>query len=403
MMSLYAESGEAPLKSRRSQLIMQYYARTLQLRTSAAYPYVQQAQDEHDQNYLVNNTASLIRQNLNHLNLNISTLPFKFSDQPTWQINPNILCTKHDYPKKDSCNSHTMRHYFNDHISQHHGHQFPIYTDGSKSKMGVGCSAASLRGCIKMKLMAESSIFTAELYGLLCALKITESIHQEEFILLCDSRSALSVLLHYDSTHPLISRIVRYVIKLQRMNKKIQFCWCPSHVDIPGNEKADKMAVEAASQNTPITNVKIPYRDWYTIIKRKVRDMWREEWSNVNTNKLRSMKETVDCWTSSNQSNRKHSIILTRLRIGHAKLTHQHLMENREQPYCDDCIVPLSMKHIIAECPSHSDIRRRIYPEATQEPNETMKLILTESQDQPYDFHRLLEYIRQIGILDELI
>ena len=400
MMSLYAESGEAPLKSRRSQLIMQYYARTLQLQTSAIYPYVQHVQET---NHIKATPANLIKQNLNKLNLDITTLSFKFSDQPTWQINPHILCTNHDYPKKDSCHSHTMRGFFNEHMRQHHSHQFPIYTDGAKNETGVGCSAASLRGCIRMKLMPESSIFTAELCGLLCALKIVESINQQEFIIFCDSRSALSITMHYDSTHSLISKIIRYCLKLKRMNKKVQFCWCPSHVDIPGNEKADKMATEVATSNCQVINQKTPYRDWYSIIKRKVREAWSEEWRDVEANKLRTLKETIDCWPSSNQPNRKLSIILTRLRIGHTKLTHQYLMENREQPYCEDCIVPLTVKHVVAECPSFSDIRRRIYPTTSEDHIATMRTILTENPHQQYEANKLLQFIREAGIHDEII
>ena len=56
--------------------------------------------------------------------------------------------------------------YFADHMSQFHTENFFIYTDGSKSDDGFGCSAVSLRGSKQMKLMAESSIFTAELCGL---------------------------------------------------------------------------------------------------------------------------------------------------------------------------------------------------------------------------------------------
>ena len=40
MESLYAESGEQSLGKRRLQMLILYFARTLQLESSAVYPYV---------------------------------------------------------------------------------------------------------------------------------------------------------------------------------------------------------------------------------------------------------------------------------------------------------------------------------------------------------------------------
>ena len=78
-----------------------------------------------------------------------------------------------------------------------------------------------------MKLMKQSSIFTAELCGILCGLKIVSRIHDCEFVIFCDSRSALHVVEHYDSTHPLICKIVRWLIRLERKKQKSTFLLVP--------------------------------------------------------------------------------------------------------------------------------------------------------------------------------
>ena len=34
-------------------------------------------------------------------------------------------------------------------------------------------------------------------------------------------------------------------------------------------------------------------------------------------------------------------------------LTHDFLMEGGHQPFCDDCLVSLTFKHIVLECPNY--------------------------------------------------
>ena len=56
---------------------------------------------------------------------------------------------------------------------------------------------------------------------------------------------------------------------------------------------------------------------------------------------------------------RRWETILCRLRIGHTRLTHGFLMSGGRQPYCDDCRVPLTVKHIIIQCPKFRSLRNR--------------------------------------------
>ena len=64
----------------------------------------------------------------------------------------------------------------------------------------------------------------------------------------------------------------------------------------------------------------------------------------------------VDCsgtnWSSSCQQNQFHEVILSRLCIGHTRLTH-HLLRGDEPPLCDDCFAPLTVCHFLTECPTY--------------------------------------------------
>ena len=181
-----------------------------------------------------------------------------------------------------------MKRYFVEHGDQFHRHQSHIYTDGSKLDGGVGSAAVSASCTKSVKLLRESSIFTAELCDILCGLQIVRDSPQSAFTIFCDSRSALNVVDHYDSTHPLIAKITIWLIKLTARNKRVKFCWCPAHVGITGNEEADAKAKSIAERDIPAANNALPYRDWYPMIKTKMKLTWGEEWRNVAHNKLRT-------------------------------------------------------------------------------------------------------------------
>lgn len=402
VLSLYADSGEPPLQIRREQLLLQYYVRSLQLPTSAAYQLVL-PNDDDDENVPHKSIARRIMTASQDIQLDLTILPYTFPDQPVWKIRSEIKCQNYSYPKKDSCSDYMMRSYFTAHMRENHQDQYHIYSDGAKNANGVGCCAVSLTTCKKMKISGNASIFTAELYGIICALKIAEVTHREKFLILSDSTSAIETTNHYTTTHPLISEIIKLLISLQQSNKEIQFCWCPSHVGIIGNEAADRGATEASNSNAPVNTVQLPHKDWYPIIKQKMKNKWQEQWTNLEGNKLRKIKSSINPWITSNHKERKISIIITRLRIGHTKLTHQYLMENRPQPYCEDCIVPLTVIHALAECPSYLEERTRLFPQTRgKTPQDALSIMISEYNNAP-NINKLIEYLRTTNIFNEII
>ena len=62
---------------------------------------------------------------------------------------------------------------------------------------------------------------------------------------------------------------------------------------------------------------------------------------------------------SSIQKNRSEEVLLTRLRIGHTRLTHGYLMENSNPPICDTCQVRINVKHILIDCNKYNHHRQQ--------------------------------------------
>ena len=105
-----------------------------------------------------------------------------------------------------------------------------------------------------------------------------------------------------------------------------------------------------------------PIEIFFMAIKQRTADHWLSTWNEVTNNKLQSIKNCIKLWPSSSQRIRHDEVILTRLRIGHTRVTYSFLMENGNMPYCQDCLVPLSVLHILAECPTYDDERRPFFP-----------------------------------------
>ena len=65
------------------------------------------------------------------------------------------------------------------------------------------------------------------------------------------------------------------------------------------------------------------------------------------------------------RKSRAQEVTLARLRIGHTRKTHAYLLAGNPPPYCDGYLVPLSVMHILSECPEYGEERMRHYGAVT--------------------------------------
>ena len=78
--------------------------------------------------------------------------------------------------------------------------------------------------------------------------------------------------------------------------------------------------------------------------------MFQEKWNDCDNNKLHEINTKFSSTVQLYSNNRKEDVILTRLKIGHTRITHKHYILNEEQPVCIACDCPLTVKHILIEC-----------------------------------------------------
>lgn len=262
-----------------------------------------------------------------------------------------------NYPKQSTPSS-TYIDKFNDIIIDHPRTNWShFFTDGSKMAGKAGAAFVVSGQSALFPLLPYTSVFSAELFAILQALIYAYEQNLNKLIIFSDSYSALTAIKNTFTDNPLVKLIHQYYIKLQ-LPKTVKFCWIPSHVGIAGNTAADaaaKAATMCQSAPSPLTTI----TDLHTFFNHRILQDWQEDWSSPAhaSNKLRPIKPRLGCWETASRPYRREEVLLTRMRIGHSRLTHGYLMANDLPPICSHCNAALSVAHVLLACPQYSGNR----------------------------------------------
>ena len=154
---------------------------------------------------------------------------------------------------------------------------------------GVGSSAAVFIGkeiVAQIKRYLESRCLNnqAEQLALIKALEAIGSIHTMEInpctaTIFTESRITLDSLQNVNNHAYLTEEIRKRVAILKSSEWKIVFSWVKAHVEIYGNEMADRLAKEAARRKeTNIAFNRIPKSTLYHEVAKEAKQQWQSEW-----------------------------------------------------------------------------------------------------------------------------
>jgi len=180
-----------------------------------------------------------------------------------------------------------------------------------------------------------------------------------KFVIFSDSLSSLQAIDSFNIDNDLEQKfILKYSVQTKQ-GKTIALCWIPSHVSIPGNEKADSAAKGGLSVS--VTALKSLASELLPRVTKLISEKWQKSFDNCTGNKLQSISSTIGIYQHFRSLSRRDAVIIHRLRIGHTRLTHSYLLSGTDQPKCSACHYPLTIKHIVIECPALTSTRNTFY------------------------------------------
>ena len=276
-----------------------------------------------------------------------------------------------------------------------------LYTDGSKTPNGVGCSFVHGARCHRYKLPGHCTIFTAEAVAIFHALQYIERECLHKCVICTDSLSVVTVLRSTESDHPTITGIYEHAHRLLDAGHAITLAWIPGHCNIAGNEEADAQA-KLAVLSGDVCAVQVGYTEYALPLRTAIRALFDRLWSGYRPGTaLKSIKEVSGPWDTSTRKNRREEIVLCRLRLGHTRFTHSFLIDREPRPRCDHCQCPRSVQHLLIECPAYATERIHLF-NACQRYGKPLSLRSILGNDHPENIDVVFTFLRNCQLLNLL-
>ncbi|XP_066255908.1 uncharacterized protein [Euwallacea similis] len=380
--ALEIEAHELPLRLRREQLLLNYNAR---ISTNSNNPVTQilnktkQWDTSSKRPPPVSYTLNELLKDMNHSSnfYNYSTI------SPPWNRSPAIFNSSlHHFRKQDTLPSIIIQAFH--HIVDSIAPDTTLYVDASMTEEGVGWAVTgSHELLLSSRLPVFCSIYSGELFAIYRALSLLEG-NGRTFVICTDSLAAVQSIKNLYSSHPLVQSIQDRIQSLTLKECKTHIVWIPSHIGIVGNECADRNAVCAARSHPKVEQIYF-LNDVKRYYQLKTEQNWQNIWTLSNA-KLARMVPTLLPFRPI-QLSRRDTIIIRRIRIGHTRLTHAHLMKRYNLTNCDHCNIPISVKYIMKDCPKYN--KNRAIHQIREDHLE--RLHLTEVQGKTIEYLKSIE------------
>ncbi len=156
--------------------------------------------------------------------------------------------------------------------------------------------------------------------------------------------------------------IMNMLYRLRHVGIIVHFGWVPAHVDLPGNEKSDKMAKDSLNHTISVSLSRI---EGNGIIKEACNWKWQGNWNDCKTGShFYNIQNRVSQSEMILNLRREDQVILTRLRMSHTKLNSTlHIIGKHSTGLCEICQVKETVDHVLILCPRYQQGRNYLQRE----------------------------------------
>jgi hypothetical protein len=193
-----------------------------------------------------------------------------------------------------------------------------------------------------------------------------------------------------------VQSIKNWTKKFQEIAIQLHLEWVPGHMNIRGNELADKAAKKGTKLQyiTPESYISLAF------IKRKIRETGLTNWNNIWTDSKTKGKhyKQFECkpkWKQSTKVVRKQVFSsYFQLKSGHGYFkSYLNRAFDAFSDICLDCNTKENPEHLLLNCRKYSSIRNKI--KINKQLNQlSLKILFSTKQGQEF----LFEYLKQTGI-----
>jgi ribonuclease HI len=255
-----------------------------------------------------------------------------------------------------------------------------LYSDGSKNeqlnKLGAGVFyttnfAANQSQSFSWNLGAGMEVFDAELFAIEKAFEIAwnkKQFQTEKIWIFSDSQAAIKRLKNSSlkAGQYYIQSIRKWAKRFQDHGIQMQLEWVPGHMNIRGNELADK----AAKKGTKLQRAAIESYISLAFIKRKIKESaltdWNKDWQDSkNKGKHYSQFSCKPRWNQKEKVMKKQ-IWSThmQLKMGHGYFkSYLYRFSRWDTEICYFCNTRENPEHLLLHCKRYSQIRNKIKSE----------------------------------------
>ncbi|KAL0870225.1 hypothetical protein ABMA27_006365 [Loxostege sticticalis] len=250
-------------------------------------------------------------------------------------------------------------------VDRHNVQEVRIFTDGSKIEGKVGAALSIWKGESEIRnqkfcLSAYCTVYQAELLAICKATGGVLKGKEKSYGLYSDSRAALETVANHSSLHPLAVESRENLRKAFIQGKDVSLFWIKAHAGLPGNERADDLAKEAALASKRKHDYdRCPISYAKNLIRSRSILLWNDRYKSGETAAVTKLffPSAGDAYRLIRKI--KPAGLLTQVLTGHGGFSqYLHRFKCRESPSCDcDPEKEQTITHLLTECPVHDKAR----------------------------------------------